>query len=120
MIASPLTVAVGRASTVTTAFPDAVPLQSASEIAVTAYAVVAVGDTVRVAGLAPTALCVRPSDQVTFHGPVPVSRAPIVVTPPLQTAAVPNTVAVGIGLTVTAVAAEVALQPFASVTVTLY
>ena len=36
-----------------------------------------------------------PSDQLTFHGPVPVSAAAIAVEPPLQMAALPLTTEVG-------------------------
>ena len=42
-----------------------------------------------------------PSDQLTFHGPVPVSTAAIVVEPSLQMAALPLTTEVGCALTVT-------------------
>jgi len=41
-----------------------------------------------------------PSDHVTFHGPVPVSVAEIVVELPAQIVALPLTAAVGNGLTV--------------------
>jgi hypothetical protein len=60
-----------------------------------------------------------PSDQVTLHGAVPVSVAVIVAEPPGQMAPPPLTAAAGRGRTVTAVDAEVALQPLALVTVTL-
>ena len=80
--------------------------------------VVAAGETERVAGEAATPLCVTPSDQVTFHGPAPVSAAETSVAPPAQIAAVPDTVAVGFGFTVTVtLGALVETQPFASVTV---
>src|SRR3954453_6319902 len=46
-------------------------------------------------------VCVTSSDQVAFHGALPVSAAVIVVEPPGQIALVPLTVAVGSGLTVT-------------------
>ena len=42
-----------------------------------------------------------PSDQITFHGPVPVSAAAIAVVPPLQMDALPLTTEVGRALTVT-------------------
>jgi hypothetical protein len=63
--------------------------------------VVEAGLTLRDAGDAATPLCVTPSDQITVHGPVPVSAAWIVVEAPRQIAAVPETVAVGFGVTVT-------------------
>ena len=44
-----------------------------------------------------------PSDQVRFHGPIPVSAAEIVVAPPAQIAAPPETVAVGRAWTVAVV-----------------
>ena len=62
---------------------------------------VAAGLTLRVAGEAATLDCETPSDQTTVHGPVPVSTAWIVVEEPAQIAAVPETVAVGGGWTVT-------------------
>ena len=61
----------------------------------------AAGLTERVAGEVTTPLCVTPSDQTTVHGPAPVSAAWIVVEAPRQIAAVPETVAVGFGVTVT-------------------
>jgi len=64
---------------------------------------VAAGLTERVAGDAATALCVTPSDQVMFQGPLPVSAAEIVVAPPAQTAAPPETAAVGSARTVAVV-----------------
>ena len=78
----------------------------------------AAGLTERVAGEEATPLCVTPSDHVTLHGPAPVSAAEIVVAPPAQTAAVPDTVAVGSALTVADVVAAVEVQAL-TVTVTL-
>ena len=118
--ADPAATAVGRGFTVTRALPEDVPAQCVSETATTVYVVVAAGLTERVAGEAATPLCVTPSDQVTFQGPAPVSAAEIVVAPPAQTAAVPDTVAVGFGLTVTVtVGALLETQPLASVTVSV-
>ena len=62
------------------------------------------GLTLRVAGLELTPFCVKlvaPSNQVRFHGPVPVSVAWTVVDWLEQIVALPLTVAVGLGLTVT-------------------
>jgi hypothetical protein len=76
------------------------------------------GLTLRVAGEAATLDCVTPSDQMTVHGPSPVSAAWIVVEAPMQIAAVPETAAVGFGLTVTVtVGAFDETQPLALVTV---
>ena len=63
--------------------------------------VVPEGLTVRVAGLASTPFWLMPSDQPTFHGPVPVSAAAITVELPLQMAVLPLTTEVGRELTVT-------------------
>ena len=63
--------------------------------------VVADGLTLRVAGLATTPFWLMPSDQFTFHGPVPVSVAEIVAVPPLQMVALPLATEVGRELTVT-------------------
>ena len=63
--------------------------------------VVADGLTLRVAGLETTPFWLTPSDQPTFHGPVPVSAAAIVVELPLQVVAVPLTREVGRALTAT-------------------
>jgi hypothetical protein len=60
------------------------------------------GLTLRVAGEAATFDCVTPSDQITVHGPSPVSAAWMFVELPAQICAVPETAAVGFGLTVTA------------------
>jgi hypothetical protein len=80
--------------------------------------VVAPGETERVAGEAATPVWTAPSDQVTVHGAVPVSAAWIVVAPPGQIAAEPDTAAVGFGSTVTVTdGALFETQPFASVTV---
>ncbi len=118
--AVPAATAVGGGLTVTTALPEEVPAQCVSETAVTVYVVVAPGATVRVAGEAATGWT-RPSDQVTLHGPAPVSAAWMGVEPPAQIAAEPETVAVGLGFTVTVtVGAFVETQPFASVTLSVY
>ena len=61
------------------------------------------GLTLRVAGLLATPFCTTASDHVTFHGPVPVSAAWIVVELPLQTVALPLATEVGRALTVTVV-----------------
>ena len=53
------------------------------------------GLTERVAGLVVTPFCVNPSDQVKFHGLVPVSAAEIVAEPPVQMLVLPLTAAVG-------------------------
>ena len=74
------------------------------------------GLTERVAGEAPTPLCVTPSDQITVQGPVPVSAAWIVVELPAQICAVPETAAVGFGLTVMAALPEEVPVQLASVT----
>ena len=63
--------------------------------------VVAEGLTLRVAGLATTPFWLMPSDQFTFHGPVPVSAAEMVVEPPLQMAVLALTTEVGRVLIVT-------------------
>jgi len=79
------------------------------------------GDTERVAGDAATPDCVTPSDQVTVHGALPVSAAWTIVAPPGQIAAEPETAAVGWGSTVTVTdGALLEVQPFASVTVSVY
>src|SRR5207248_1994447 len=99
--ATALTVGIGL--TVMTALPvrsagKAVHLLSVN--AVTVYVVVTNGLTDRVAGLVGTAVCVTPSDHVTFHGPVPVNAAEIVTDPPLHIGAVPLTTDVGRGFRV--------------------
>ena len=58
------------------------------------------GLTVRVAGLAVTSFCTKPSDQVTVHGPVPLNTALTRVELPLQIVAFPLASAVGRALTV--------------------
>jgi len=121
IVALPVTVAVGNALTVITALPDEVPGQPAPVTAVTVYVVVVVGLTLRVAGLLVIPFCVTPSDQVTFHGAVPVSAAVSVVELPTQMLVVPLTVAVGNGLTVTiALPEEVPVQFASETTVTVY
>jgi copper(I)-binding protein len=118
--AVPEATAVGRGFTVTTALPDDVPTQCASDTAVTVYVVVAPGETAREAGDAATPGWTRPSDHVTVHGAVPVSDAWIGAAPPGQIAAEPETVAVGFGSTVTVTdGALLETQPFASVTVSV-
>lgn len=76
------------------------------------------GLTDRVAGEEATPDWTTPSDQVTVQGAVPVSAAWIVVAPPAQTSAVPETTAVGSGRTVAEVVAAVEVHPL-TVTVTL-
>jgi hypothetical protein len=80
--------------------------------------VVAPGLTERVAGETATPDCVMPSDQVTFQGPVPVSAAWIVVVPPAQTCAAPETVAAGSARTTAEVVAAFEVHAL-TVTVTL-
>src|SRR5207244_4380521 len=88
----PVTVAFGGSLTVTTALPDPILVQLALETEVTVYVVLTLGATLRVAGLT-AAVWVNPSDQIRFQGPVPVSAAWMFVADPLQTVAVPETVA---------------------------
>ena len=117
--ADPPAAAVGRGLTVTTALPDEVPEQLASETDVTVYVVVADGETDRIAGDAPTPDWVTPSDQTTVHGPVPVRAAWITAeAPPAHMVAPPETVAVGSGRTVAVVVPAGDVQPL-TVTVTL-
>jgi hypothetical protein len=54
------------------------------------------GLTMRVAGLVATAFWLEPSDQLTFHGPVPVNAAEMAVELPLQIVALPLTMAVAV------------------------
>ncbi len=118
IVAEPEAEAVGRELMVTVALPDEVPGQFASDTAVTVYTVGELGLTLRVAGLTVTPFWVAPSDQVRFHGPAPVRAAWIVVDPPAQIVASPDTTAVGCELTVTVTCAVFAdTQPFESVTV---
>jgi len=117
--ADPPATAVGRGFTVTTALPDDVPEQLASETDVTVYVVVTAGDTERTAGEAATPDCVTPSDQTTVQGPVPVSAAWITAeAPPAQTVPPPDAAAVGRGRTVAVVVPAGEVQP-STVTVTL-
>jgi hypothetical protein len=99
----PLTTEVGRGFTVIPALPVrslACAAHFESVRAVTVYVVVTEGLTLRVAGLGATAVCVTPSDHVTFHGPVPVNTAVIVAELPLQIVLEPLTTDVGRGFTV--------------------
>ena len=115
----PPATAVGRGLTVTSALPDDVPEQLASDTDVTVYVVVVAGETDRVAGEATTPDCVTPSDQTTLHGAVPVSAAWMsAVPPPAHIVAPPETAAVGSGRTVAVVVPAVDVQPL-TVTVTL-
>ena len=77
-----------------------------SEIVVIEYVVEVVGETTRVTGELVTFVCDRPSDHNNVHGPKPVSAAEIVAEAPLQRDAVPETVAVGGGFTVTVATPE--------------
>ena len=77
------------------------------------------GLTLRVALVPLLMVCVTLSDQVTFHGAVPVSAAVMVADPPGQIAVDPLTVAVGSVRTVTAIAEDVPLHVLPSYTVTL-
>ncbi len=74
------------------------------------------GFTLRNAGLAATLACVKPSDQMTVQGPVPVSAAWIFVLLPGQIPPPPLTAAVGRAGTVT-VLLQALLQPLALVSV---
>ena len=76
------------------------------------------GLTLRVAGLAATLACVKPSDQIRVQGPVPVSAAWIFVLLPGQIAPPPLTTAVGRGRTVTDLL-HAELQPLALVSVSV-
>ena len=103
----------GGAKTVTTALP----LKSAaladpfvSDRLVTVYVVVLVGLTTRAAGLA-LVVWLYPSDQVTFHGAVPVSAAWIVAALPLQMFVLPLTTAVGRVMTVSFAGGALATAP---------
>ena len=119
--AVPEATAVGRSWTTTAAAPVAVPEQCASETAVTVYVAVAAGETDRLAGEAATPDWVTPSDQVTLHGPVPVSAAWTPMEPPAQISPPPDTAAAGRGSTVTVTAGALTeTQPFPSVTVRTY
>jgi len=117
--AEPPAAAVGRGFTVTSALPDAVPAQLASDTAVTVYVVVPAGETERVAGEEATPDWTTPSDQVTVHGPVPVSAAWMpAAPPPAHTVPPPETEAVGSGRTTAVVVPAAEAQPL-TVTVTL-
>jgi hypothetical protein len=63
--------------------------------------VVELGLTTRDVGELGIPFWTKPSDQVTFQGPMPVRAALIVAEPPAQIAVEPETVAVGSVLTVT-------------------
>ncbi len=76
------------------------------------------GLTLRVAGLAATLACVKPSDQITVQGPAPVRAAWMVVEPPGQMPTPPLTTAVGRGRIVTGLL-HVELQPLALVSVSV-
>ena len=65
------------------------------------------GLTLRVAGLAATFACVKPSDQSRVQGPDPVSAAWMFALLPRQIAPPPLTAAVGHAFTVKVAAAEV-------------
>src|SRR6266446_3795923 len=105
IVAVPLTTEVGRGFTVIVALPVLSPfceVHLESDKAVTVYVVVEEGVTLRVAGLAETPVCVVPSDQVTFHGPVPVRSAWMLAEVPLHTVVLSAllTTEVGRGFTV--------------------
>jgi hypothetical protein len=117
--AEPPAAAVGRGFTVTSALPDAVPAQLASDTAVTVYVVVPAGETDRVAGDEATPDWTTPSDHVTVHGPVPVSAAwMLAAPPPAQITPPPDTAAVGSGRTTAVVVPAAEAHPL-TVTVTL-
>jgi hypothetical protein len=102
----PVMLAVGNGLTVTVLV--AVEVQPLALVTVTVYVASAVGLTGIVAVVAPV-----------LHKYVPPPVAVKVVEPPLQITFVPVMLAVGNGLTVTALVA-VAVHPFALVTVTVY
>jgi hypothetical protein len=102
----PVMLAVGNGLTVTVLV--AVEVQPLALVTVTVYVASAVGLTGIVAVVAPV-----------LHKYVPPPVAVKVVEPPLQITDVPVMLAVGNGLTVTALVA-VAVHPFALVTVTVY
>jgi len=114
IVPPPLTAAVGAGFTVTTALPDAVPVQFASLSVVTVYVVVLAGFTLRVASVPELTVCTKPSDQVMLNGAVPVRFALIVVDPPAQIAFEPLTLAVGSGFTVTTALPDGVPEQFAS------
>jgi hypothetical protein len=117
---SPVTTAVGRGITVIAALPvDVPPLQFVSRTATIVYVVFDAGVTLRETVFALMFDCTRPSDHVTENGATPVRAALMVAEAPAQIEVVPETAAVGFAFTVTAVAADVAVQPFAVVIVTL-
>ena len=80
--------------------PEEMPVQLASEMAVTEYDIVTAGLTEREAGLEATPAWFVPSDHVRFHGAVPVNAAWITADWPAQIVTLPLTVAFGRGLTV--------------------
>src|ERR1044071_3279820 len=102
----PVMFGAGSGLTVTVALPDDVPVHDASLSAVIVYVVVDDGFTDRVDVVPLLTTSVKPSDQVMFHGAVPVSDAPIIAELPAQIVALPLTVAVGKGFTATSVVAE--------------
>jgi hypothetical protein len=64
----------GSGLTLTLALPEvAPPAQLGPVTDATVYVVVALGETILVAGLAGT-VCVKPSDQISVHGPVRQGR----------------------------------------------
>ena len=113
-----LAVTAGRVLTVTVALPEPELEQLASVTAVTVYVVVEAGLTLRVAGLAATLGCVKPSDQIRVQGPAPVRAAWMLVAPPGQMAPPPLTTAVGRARIVTDLL-HVEMQPLALVSVSV-
>jgi hypothetical protein len=93
----------------------------ASDRDTTVYVVLNVGETNRVAGDT-EAVWMKPSDHVRVHGAAPVRTAEIVVLWPAQIVAVPETTAVGCGITLRVAEAVPPVPPFVDVTlpVTLF
>ena len=116
----PVMFGVGAGFTVTVALPEDVPAQDASLIDVIVYVVVDGGETLRDVLVPLVTTSVNPSDQVMFHGAVPVSDAVIVAELPAQIVALPLTLAVGTGFTAMKVVPEpVPLQNASLIAVTL-
>jgi hypothetical protein len=97
----PVIVGVGAGLTLIVALPDDVPLHDASLSDVIVYVIVDDGETERLAVVPLLTTCVKPSDQVMFHGALPVSDAAIDAELPVQIEVLPLTLAVGAGLTLT-------------------
>jgi hypothetical protein len=96
----------GPGGTVTVAEPMPTFVHFASETEVTVYVVVEPGETTRRDGLTVSPFSTKPSDHVTFQGPVPVRSARSSADCPAQIVVEPLTVAVGGVITVTVVLPE--------------